>query len=274
MDNGRRPFSVVLLVSVLALFTGLTVVGFAVGWRPQVSSEEGRGIDGVITYLLYATGVMVVIGHAVLIWFLWRSSGENTTPFRRPTARMQLLWGLIPVVILLLVSEGGVLVIASPVWKSLYIDQPKDPFEVEVIGKQFEWFVRYAGEDRTLGNIDFRQAHGVDNPIGLDEEDDAALDDIMVRGVLRIPVDRPCVIRLRTHDVIHSFFVPHFRVKQDLISGFPTRVKFTPTETGTYELACAELCGLGHYNMKGKVIVMEPDELEAWLAEQEPWLGE
>ena len=108
----------------------------------------------------------------------------------------------------------------------------------------------------------------VENPIGIDEGDDKSLDDIWKRGLLVVPVGRPVVLQMWSRDVIHSFFVPHFRVKQDLIPGFTTRMKFTPTRTGTFELVCTELCGLGHYKMRGEVRVVEPAEYEAWLAKQ------
>jgi cytochrome c oxidase subunit 2 len=104
--------------------------------------------------------------------------------------------------------------------------------------------------------------------MGLDDRDAAALDDIVKRNVLHLPAGRPVVIRLRSYDVIHSFFVPAFRVKQDLIPGFPTRLQFTPTRVGEYELACAELCGLNHFQMRGQVKVVEPAAYEAWLVEQ------
>lgn len=272
-EGGGRSTSLYLLAGFLGLFTLLTVAGFMMGWRTEVVTHEGEGIDGVITYLLWTTGALVVIGHVVLIWFLWKYTSGKAAAYNRPNKRTQLIWGMLPVVVLLLVSEGGVLAVATPVWKSLYIDQPKDPFLVEVVGKQFEWYVRYPGPDGKFGKVDFKEVDAVENQIGLLDSDDAGLDDIVKNGVLTIPKGRPCVIRLRTQDVIHSFFVPQFRVKQDLISGFPTRIKFTPLKAGEYELACAELCGLGHYNMKGKVVVKEPAEFEAWLARQEPFYG-
>jgi len=272
-EGGGRSISLYLLAGFLGLFTLLTVVGFAMGWRTDVVTREGEGIDGVITYLLWSTGALVVIGHVVLIRFLWKYGAARAGAYRRPDRRTQTLWGLLPVIVLLLVSEGGVLAVASPVWKSLYIEKPKDPFLVEVVGKQFEWYVRYPGPDGKFGKVDLEEVDAVENQIGLLDSDDAGLDDIVKNGVLTLPKGRPCVIRLRTQDVIHSFFVPQFRVKQDLISGFPTRIKFTPLKAGEYELACAELCGLGHYNMKGKVVVMEPDEFEAWLADQDPFYG-
>jgi cytochrome c oxidase subunit 2 len=271
MANVRRPRLAVLLVVFLALLALVTVGAFGFrAWRPPVATEEGEGIDRVITYLLWSTGALVLLGHAVLCWFLWRSASPAPMKrkYRKPDTRTETLWGVIPVLVMLVVAEFGVLAIAAPVWDSLYVEQPKDPLVVEVVGKQFEWFVRYPGKDGKFGRHDFKLVSSVDNPLGLDEKDPAAQDDVVKRGTLHLPAGRPVVATLRTHDVIHSFFVPEFRVKQDLIPGFPTRLKFTPVRKGDFELACAELCGMGHYTMRGTVHVGEPPEFEAWLAKQ------
>ena len=264
-ENGNRRPVVVGLILFFAIVTIVTVAMFAMPWRSEVASEEGKGIDAVITYLLFSTGALVVLGHIILIKFLW--GGDADGGYKRPTPKVEWMWGIIPVIVMMALSEAGVLVVGSPTWKALYIEEPKDPVVVEVVGKQFDWMVRYPGKDGKFGDYNFKWVHGQDNPLGLDEDDDKATDDIFA-ATLRLPVGRPVVIRLRTHDVIHSFFVPEFRVKQDLIPGFDTQVKFTPTRTGEFELACAELCGLAHYNMKTTVTVMEQAEFDAWLDKQ------
>ena len=106
-EGGGRSTSLYLLAGFLGLFTLLTVAGFMMGWRTDVVTREGEGIDGVITYLLWTTGALVVIGHVVLIWFLWKYTASKAAAYNRPNKRMQMLWGLLPVVVLLLVSEGG-----------------------------------------------------------------------------------------------------------------------------------------------------------------------
>ncbi|NJN14625.1 MAG: cytochrome-c oxidase [Planctomycetes bacterium] len=269
METGKRPLLALLLVGFLGLITFLTVLGFLVPWRPGVATDEGRGIDSVISYLLFVTGLILVAGHVVLVRFLWQSTGPTPAAYRRPSARTEWLWGIIPALVMLLISEVGVLAVASPVWDSLYLEEPADPILVEVTGKQFEWIVRYPGEDGLYGRTSFAAVDVAEqNDLGIDEKDPAGQDDVVKRGTLYLPRGRPVVVRLRTQDVIHSFFVPEFRVKQDLIPGFDTRLKFTPNRNGEFELACAELCGLGHYTMRGKVIVLEPAEFEAWLGKQ------
>ncbi|MHC4939107.1 MAG: cytochrome c oxidase subunit II [Planctomycetota bacterium] len=270
MESGKRPTIIVGLIAFFALITIVTVAMFFMPWRSEVASEEGKGIDAVITYLLWATGALVVLGHIILIRFLWKGRGEPG--YQKPAARVEWMWGIIPVVVMMLLSEAGVLVIGSPAWKKLYIDRPTDALEVEVVGKQFEWIVRYPGKDGEFGPYDFKWVSGADNRLGLDEDADASQDDI-ITSELYLPLGRPVHIRLRTHDVIHSFFVPEFRVKQDLLPGFPTETWFTPTRTGKFELACTELCGLGHYTMNTFVHVLEPEEFDRWLASK-PGFGE
>jgi len=274
MENRKPPRIIVALVAFFAIFTILSVIGFAVPWRSEVASEEGQGIDSVITYLLFATGALVVLGHAILIRFLLKGRDDQKTAYVRPPAKVEWMWGIIPVIVMMILAEAGVLVVGASTWDKLYVERSADPVILEVVGKQFEWLIRYPGKDKTYGAYDFKYVDGVDNPMGLDEDDDAGMDDIISRNVIYLPRGRTAQIRLRTHDVIHSFFVPDFRVKQDVIPGFPTEIRFTPTVNGVYELACTELCGLGHYKMRGEVHVVDPAEYEAWLNKRPTFGGE
>jgi cytochrome c oxidase subunit 2 len=265
---GARPAAAKALVVFFAILTAITVVGFLIPWRRDVASEEGKGIDLTITYLLVVAGILVVLGHVILVRFIWKSSASEGAAYGRPSRRAEWAWSIIPVLFMLVLSEAGVLVVSGPVWDSLYAQEPGNPVVLEVVGKQFEWYIRYPGADGKFGESVLRNVNETDNLFGLDDFDDAAQDDIIKRGQICLPVGRPVVIRLRTYDVIHSFFVPEFRVKQDLLPGYPTRLKFTPTREGEFDLACAELCGLGHYTMRGRVRVVKPEEYEAWLKQQ------
>jgi cytochrome c oxidase subunit 2 len=268
-----RPAAAKALITFFAILASLTVFGFLVPWRREVASEEGRGIDLTITYLLVVAGVLVVGGHLVLIRFLWTSSAGGEVAYGRPSRHAEWLWSVVPVLLMTVLSEAGVLLVSGPVWDSLYVEAPEDPVVVEIAGKQFEWYVHYPGADGKLGEHVLKNVNESDNLFGLDDFDKAARDDVIKRGQLWLPVGRPAVLRLRTYDVIHSFFVPEFRVKQDLLPGHPTRIKFTPTREGVFDLACAELCGLGHYTMKGQVHVVKPEEFEAWLKAQPKFGG-
>ena len=273
-DETRAPFTRMCLVGFFCLVTLLTVVGFsAKTWLPAVASQHGEGIDTVISYLLITTGMVFIVGHLALAWLIWKHTGDRPATYRPVTAKVEWLWALVPVLFMAVVSEAGVLFLGHPVWSQLYGDTPADAVRVEMVGKQFEWFVRYPGKssDSKFGETRPDLVHEVRNPMGLVKKDPDAKDDIFVRGVLRLPVGRMASIRLRTHDVQHSFAVPAFRTKQDLVPGFPTHTQFVPTREGEYEIACAELCGLGHYKMRGTVIVMSQDEYDKWLASQYGW---
>jgi len=280
MDGtNRRPTVAVVLVVFFALLALATLLGFLRPWRRAVASEEGGGIDATITYLLVVTGIIMIAGHVVLIRFIWKSSTGEEVAYGRPSARAEWAWSLIPVFLMTVLSEAGVLLVSGPVWESLYAETPENPVVLQVHGKQFEWYIQYPGADGQFGDFDLKRVNEKDNLMGLEVDrignvkDPKAKDDIVKRGQIYLPVGRPVVIRLRTYDVIHSFFVPAFRVKQDLLPGFQTRIKFTPTREGVFELACAELCGSGHYTMRGEVHVVSPQEYEAWLAKQSKFGG-
>jgi cytochrome c oxidase subunit 2 len=140
---------------------------------------------------------------------------------------------------------------------------------VEVVGRQFFWVVRYPGPDGQFGRTSPALIN-TDSPLGLDRGDPAAADDVVLLNEMQLPKGRPALVRLRSTDVIHSFWVPELRVKQNAVPGMEIDIWFTPTQVGSYELACNQICGLGHYRMRGLLGVSEEAEFERWLAEQAP----
>ena len=138
---------------------------------------------------------------------------------------------------------------------------------VRVVAEQFIWNIQYAGADRTFGRtrLDLVSA---DNPLGLDITDPAAKDDVWTQNQLHLPVGRPVIVHLSSKDVIHSFGLPQMRVKQDAIPGIEQRLWFTPVKTGEWEIACSQLCGLGHYRMRGFYTIQTQADFDAWLASQ------
>jgi cytochrome c oxidase subunit II len=183
--------------------------------------------------------------------------------------------------------EGGVAVVeaillfgfAIPMWAMRvdHVPPESEALVVQVTGEQFAWNVHYPGADKVFGRTDIKLLDAQLNPLGLDRDDPAAKDDVTTLNQLHLPVNTPIIVRLKSKDVIHSFGVPEFRVKQDAIPGFTIPVWFTPnvtteemrTRTGNpefqYEIACAQLCGLGHYRMRGFVTVESADEFQKWL---------
>jgi len=173
--------------------------------------------------------------------------------------------------------EGGVLVaevvllafFSIPVWSARVDAFPpeRESTVVRVVAEQFAWNVHYPGPDGQFGRTDIRLL-GPANPLGLDRNDPAAKDDITTINQLNLPVNRPVIVHISSKDVIHSFALPQMRVKQDAVPGIGQPVWFTPTLTGQWEIPCSQLCGLGHYRMRGFYMIQTQDEYDAWLASE------
>ena len=183
--------------------------------------------------------------------------------------------------------EGAVLVIemvllfafSIPLWAARvdHVPSEKEALVVQVTAEQFAWNIHYAGPDGVFGRTDLKLIDLQSNPLGLDRNDPAAKDDVTTLNQLYLPANRPIIVKLRSKDVIHSFGVPEFRVKQDAVPGLTIPIWFVPNVTTAemrsrlgkpefqYEIACAQLCGLGHARMRGFVTVQTPDEFQKWL---------
>jgi cytochrome c oxidase subunit 2 len=188
------------------------------------------------------------------------------------------------------VVEGILLVgFSIPIWAARvdHVPPASEALVVEVTGEQFAWNIHYPGPDGKFGRTDIKLLDLQSNPLGLDRTDPAAKDDVTTLNQLYLPANKPIIVRLRSKDVIHSFGVPEFRVKQDAIPGLTIPVWFVPnvttaemrTRTGNaefqYEIACAQLCGLGHARMRGFVTVLSAEEFQKWMeAEEEKLKGE
>jgi cytochrome c oxidase subunit II len=159
---------------------------------------------------------------------------------------------------------------AIPAWATRVREMPSEneAVVVRVVAEQFAWNVHYPGRDRLFGRTDAKLV-SADNPLGLDRNDANGKDDIASINLLNLPVDRPVVVHLSSKDVIHSFGVYELRVKQDAVPGMEIPVWFVPTRPGQYDIACSQLCGLGHYRMRGVVTIQTQPEFDAWMAEQE-----
>ena len=159
---------------------------------------------------------------------------------------------------------------AIPAWATRVKAFPseREAVVVRVIGEQFAWNVHYPGPDGKFGRTDIKLV-SADNPIGLDRTDPGAKDDITTVNQLNIPIDRPILVHLSTKDVIHSFGLFEMRVKQDAIPGMDIPVWFIPNRAGDYEIACSQLCGLGHFKMRGFVTVQSQADFQKWIADQE-----
>jgi cytochrome c oxidase subunit 2 len=235
-------------------------------WFPKLTSVHGAEIDGVFNAVLIVTGIAFVITQGLLGYFVARygSRGSEHADYwhDNPKAEFFLLTGT-AIILVILVFMG------QKVWLKYYFSGlPENALTVQVTGQQFQWNFHYAGADGKFGKTDLRLV-GPTNFIGLDENDPDAKDDIVTIGDMHIPMNKPIVVRLRSKDVIHSFFLPNFRVKQDAVPGLSIEVPFTPDTAGSWEIACAELCGNNHFKMKGKITVDASDaDFEKWMKEQ------
>lgn len=175
------------------------------------------------------------------------------------------LKSLIPDMVIMSFEIALIVFYAIPVWSKIKMSVPpvENPVRLEIVAEQFGWNVHYAGPDGKLGPRKAELVH-FSNTIGLDRNDPRSADDVVMGNEMRLPVDRTAVIDLYSKDVIHSFFVPEFRIKQDTMPGLNIPMWVTPTKTGKFEIACAQLCGFAHSLMRGDAYVQTQEEFDAW----------
>jgi cytochrome c oxidase subunit 2 len=235
-------------------------------WFPTLASIHGAEIDGVFNAVLIVTGIAFVVTQAVLGYFVARYGGAGSEKadywHDNPKGEFFLLTGT-ALILVVLVFMG------QRVWVRYYFtDLPENATAVQVTAQQFQWQFHYPGADGKFGRTDLTLVDSTSpaGQVGLDDKDPAAKDDIVVTGEMHVPVNKPVIVKLRSKDVIHSFFLPNQRVKQDAVPGLSIEVTFTPNVAGNFELACAELCGNNHYKMKGLVTVdASEEEFNNWL---------
>jgi cytochrome c oxidase subunit II len=174
----------------------------------------------------------------------------------------------LPILAIALVIAGDAVLLATtalPVWmkRTTLPSSLELPFEVRVVAEQFAWNVHYPGPDGRFGSTSIALISAA-NPLGIDRASEGGADDIGLQNVLNVPVNRPVLVHLASRDVVHSFTLNEMRVRQDATPGLPVRTWFTPTTTGRWEIACSQLCGLGHYRMRGTFAVLSADDWAAW----------
>ena len=246
---------------------------------PALAAAHGAQIDSLIGWIHLFMLLLFVGWGGFFAYTLFRFRRS-----RNPVANYQLVKGHASSYL-----EGTVLGVellllfgfAIPLWAARVdgIPPENEALIVHVTAEQFAWNVRYAGPDGVFGRTDINLIDIQDNPLGVDRSDPAAKDDVTTLNQLYLPADRPIIVKLRSKDVIHSFGVPEFRVKQDAVPGLTIPIWFIPDVTTAemrtrtanpefqYEIACAQLCGLGHYRMRGFVTVQTAEEFQTWMEE-------
>jgi cytochrome c oxidase subunit II len=260
----------VWLVALVFLAFGIGIVLYGRrDWLPLLASEHGAGVDAMLNYLLVATGSMLLVAFTTLAWIVWSGGRRDLITQRSAGRRTEAVLSLSFGLLMAAVAEVGVLAIGLPVWNRYFqAVPPANAVTIDVTAQQFLWNIRYAGPDGIFGRADARFVDETSNPIGLDPSDPASKDDVVLINRIVAEVNRAVHVRLHSKDMIHSFFLPHLRVKQDVIPGMTPEITFIPTRTGTFELACAELCGLGHYRMQGLLTVVPAGEFDRALREE------
>jgi cytochrome c oxidase subunit 2 len=257
-----------VLAVIIWLLTLLSVALFVSKkwWFPPSISEHGPALDRQFLITILVVGVSFTAAQIGLGYMVWkyRDTGKpgDRALYTHGSNRLEVLWTVITAVVFIALGVMG-----QSVWASLRLhDSPPGAYTVEVVAQQFQWNFHYPGKDNVFGRTDPSLIDdSALNFVGLDETDPNAKDD-SVTAALAIPVNRPVELRLRSKDVIHSFWVPPLRFKQDLVPGMEIKVHFTANRIGKYELACAELCGQLHFKMKSYMLVLPEDEIKALSA--------
>lgn len=236
-----------LFLSMLIFGVGVFVYGAAAGiWLPPLASEAGLGIDRLFMFILWLTGIAFVATEGVMFWFLWTyNSQSNAKPakFTHGSHTLEVIWTILPAATLLFIA-----IYQMNAWAESKMRVPSDDdpnvVVLEVRARQFEWRVRYPG------------IHG--GKLGQPGE-------LFTVNDIHLPVNKMILVHLKSEDVLHSFFLPNMRVKQDAVPGMNIPVWFRPVQEGSYDLACSQLCGWGHYKMMGRVTVQSEADFQAYL---------
>ncbi len=265
-----------LFALVLAMITAVSValVAMHVWWFPIDIAAHGAAIDHQFSVTFVITGIIFVFAQLALAYLVWRYRGREDgrkAVYSRGGNAVELLWVVVAAILFI-----GLDFMGYRTWARMHFTgaQPQ-ALRIEVWGEQFAWFFRYPGPDGRFGPVHpALMDDSMGNYLGLDRRHDPASKDDIVTATLGVPVGTPVDLILRSKDVIHSFFVPELRIKQDLVPGMEIPIHFTTTEQGLkqdggrYEIVCAQLCGLAHYRMRAFLQIMTEKNFEKWLRQQ------
>ena len=269
-----------------ALGSLTTFLAGGMPFMPPIATSHGARLDALNSYVHWLMAVLFIAWGLFFAYLLVRfRAGRNPRADYYGLRTKASSYAEIGVAI----AEAILLIgFSIPLWSQrvdAFPAEEAEPVEVRVVGEQFAWNVHYPGPDGLFGSSRVELVNVETNPLGLDRNDPAGADDVTTLNQLHLPVDRPAILHLSSKDVIHSFGVPEFRVKQDGIPGLETPMWFVPTVTTaemrertgdpefTYEIVCNQLCGLGHFRMRGFVTVETQAEFDAWLVSQAPTAG-
>ncbi len=246
--------------------------------NPPIASVHGHAMETMFWTTMAVIGVAFLITHILLFVYAYKYQHKDNhrAYFFAHNNTIEVIWTIIPAIVMAALIFAG-----WKAWTRITGPAPKDSVVLELMGKQFNWLVRYPGRDLKLGVVNYRLIDAT-NEFGFDLTDKSSLDDFTA-GEVHIPKGVPVLLKIRSRDVLHAVYMPHFRVQMYAVPGMPTRFWFTPTTTTdemraklgnpkfNYELACNQICGRGHFAMKLNIIVDEPDDYQNWFAAQKPF---
>ncbi len=269
---------VVFLVGTFGLMTWYSIKEFS-NYQLPIASVHGEVTDKLFWITMAVTGFIFILTHILLFWFPYKYQykADRRAAYYPDNNKLEVIWTLVPAVVLALLVISG-----WRAWTDITDPAPDGAHQVELMGYQFAWEIRYPGKDDILGDFDYRLINA-SNSRGIDFSDQNSIDDFPSQSVV-IPKGEPVIFKIRARDVLHSVFAPHMRLKMDAVPGMPTRFWFIPTKTTAemrvelgddefeYEIACTEVCGSGHFSMRKVITVVEPEEYRKWYNDQKTFV--
>jgi cytochrome c oxidase subunit 2 len=243
---------------------------------PESASVHGDQIDGLMNLTWWIIAPMFFLCHLLILVFCYKYyyRKERTATFFAHSTKLEMVWTTIPTIVL-----SSLIVYGLSIWNEVTGPAPDDAMEIELYAKQFDWTARYAGEDNVLGKSGYRLITS-ENPLGVSAEDEASKDDKIVRGELHLPVGKAVIFKFHSRDVLHSAYMPHFRLQMNCVPGMTTQFHMVPKTTTkemreitgneefNYLLLCNKICGAAHYNMQMDIIVESEADYAAWMSEK------
>jgi len=264
----KKPMAVVLCaVTPLLVHAGESD---ALRMLPENVSTYGGKIDHLYYTLMALTGTAGIAVLCSLVYFCIRYRHKVGTPAHYTHGNSWGALGLsgsLALMVFVAIDMNTVRLSNAAARESQHLPDEKNAIRIQVLAQQFAWSFRYAGPDGQFGKFDLKKSNS-ENLFGIDKHDRAGKDDVQIEGVVCIPVNRPVIFEIRSKDVIHSFFLPNFRIKQDAMPGMKNSIWVQATRTGDFDIACTEMCGMMHSQMAGRLLVKEQKEYEQWLKDQ------
>jgi cytochrome c oxidase subunit 2 len=258
-----------LAISLILIVLGAVIFHWLSPWWLTPIASNWQAMDDALMITLVICAALFIIIHLFVAYAVVKFRHREGHRAAAESHNRKLEWWLIGA------TSLGIVAMLAPglhVYAQL-IDPPPDAAVFEVMGKQWDWHYRLPGKDNKLGATDVRFINAT-NPFGINPDDPAGQDDVLVDGnEMHIPINQPVKVLLRAQDVLHDYYVPQFRTRMNMVPGLVTHFWLTPTQIGRFEVLCAQLCGVGHANMRSAVVVEEQAAYQAWLAKQPTFSG-